>query len=163
MSNLDLAITFPSRGVICLRSRSLFGDADNPAYRLFVERVFLAEEISNVTISAGSCAAGRAALLPEEIPIGRRCQANRRGLERWTCASRTHDRTATRTSIRRGNASDNGVVHDEGDCASRRFAQANGHALVNGHAGTNGRTHANGHEPSNGHSSGGVPFVLVTL
>jgi hypothetical protein len=54
MTDLDLAVTFPSRGVIRLRSRSLFGDADNPNYRRFLERVFQAEEISNVTITGGN-------------------------------------------------------------------------------------------------------------
>jgi Cu2+-exporting ATPase len=39
--------------VIRLSSRSLFGDADGPTCRRFLERVFQAEEISNVTISGG--------------------------------------------------------------------------------------------------------------
>ena len=53
MNTLDLSVSFPSRGVIRLQSRSLFEDADDPTCRRFLERVFQAEEISNVTISGG--------------------------------------------------------------------------------------------------------------
>ena len=54
MTDLDLAVSFPSRGVIRLRSRSLFGDAENPHCRRFLEGVFQVEEISAVTITGGS-------------------------------------------------------------------------------------------------------------
>ena len=54
MNALDLSVSFPSRGVILLQSRSLFEDADNPTCRRFLERVFQAEEIANVTITEGS-------------------------------------------------------------------------------------------------------------
>ncbi len=53
MSPLDISVSFPCAGVIRLRSRSLFGDAENPACRRFLERVFEVEEISNVTITGG--------------------------------------------------------------------------------------------------------------
>src|SRR5690242_18694456 len=53
MNSLDLSVSFPGRGVIRLQSRSLFGDADNPTCRRFLERVFQAGEISEVTISGG--------------------------------------------------------------------------------------------------------------
>jgi heavy metal translocating P-type ATPase len=53
MSPLDISVSFPCAGIIRLRSRSLFGDAENPMCRRFLERVFLAEEISNVTITGG--------------------------------------------------------------------------------------------------------------
>jgi hypothetical protein len=53
MSPLDISVSFPSAGVIRLRSRSLFGDAENLTCRAFLERVFQAEEISNVSISGG--------------------------------------------------------------------------------------------------------------
>ncbi len=53
MSTSDLTVSFPSPGVIFLRSPSLFGDADAPACRSFLDRVFRAEEILGVTISGG--------------------------------------------------------------------------------------------------------------
>ena len=53
MSPLDISVSFPVAGVIRLGSRSLFGDAENPTCRRFLERVFQAEEISNVTITGG--------------------------------------------------------------------------------------------------------------
>ena len=53
MSPLDISVSFPSAGVIRLRSRSLFGDAENPACRRFLERIFQVEEISNVSITGG--------------------------------------------------------------------------------------------------------------
>lgn len=49
----DLTVTFPARGVIRLESRSLFGDAENPTCRHFVERVFQADEVTGVTIRGG--------------------------------------------------------------------------------------------------------------
>ncbi len=53
MSTSDLTVSFPSPGVIFLRSPSLFGDADAPACRRFLDRVFRAEEILGVTIHGG--------------------------------------------------------------------------------------------------------------
>jgi heavy metal translocating P-type ATPase len=53
MSPLDIAVSFPSAGVIRLRSRSLFGDLEHPTCRRFLERIFQVEEISNVTITGG--------------------------------------------------------------------------------------------------------------
>lgn len=53
MSCTDLAVSFPARGVIRLSSHALFGDTDGPTCRRFIEQVFQAEEISDVTITAG--------------------------------------------------------------------------------------------------------------
>ena len=47
---MDFAVSFPARGVIHLKSRSLFGDAQNPDCRRFLECVFQAEEVSHVEI-----------------------------------------------------------------------------------------------------------------
>jgi len=54
MSALDISVSFPSAGVIRLASRSLFGDAENPTCRRFLDRVLLADEISNVSIRGGA-------------------------------------------------------------------------------------------------------------
>src|SRR5271155_3005760 len=53
MSVFDISVSFPVAGVIRLRSRSLFGDAENPTCRRFLERIFQVEEITNVTITGG--------------------------------------------------------------------------------------------------------------
>ena len=47
---MDFAVSFPERGVIHLKSRSLFQDADHPDCRRFLECVFRAEEVSGVAI-----------------------------------------------------------------------------------------------------------------
>lgn len=52
MSN-DLIVTFPRRGLIRLESRSLFGDAANPARGRFLERVAGVPEVLGVAIRAG--------------------------------------------------------------------------------------------------------------
>ena len=75
MSPVDISVSFPSAGVIRLRSRSLFGDAENPTCRRFLERIFQVEEISNVTITGGRCAAGGPLLLFEEVLSARGCQS----------------------------------------------------------------------------------------
>lgn len=54
MSALDLSISFPALGIIRLQSQALFEDADNPNCQRFLERVFQAEEIRDVTIRGGS-------------------------------------------------------------------------------------------------------------
>jgi heavy metal translocating P-type ATPase len=46
----DLSVSFPSRGVIRIQSRSLFGDVEAPDCRRFVERVSHAPEIVEITI-----------------------------------------------------------------------------------------------------------------
>jgi heavy metal translocating P-type ATPase len=50
---MDLHVSFPAQGVIRLQSRSLFQDPEHPHCRKFLECVFQAEEIANVTIKGG--------------------------------------------------------------------------------------------------------------
>ena len=49
----EFSVSFPRRGVIRLMSRSFFGDAEAPACRRFLDRVFRATEITGVTIRGG--------------------------------------------------------------------------------------------------------------
>ncbi|APW61269.1 heavy metal translocating P-type ATPase [Paludisphaera borealis] len=49
---MDLAVSFPARGAIRLQSRSLFAEPGNDACRRFLERVFQAAEIEDVTINS---------------------------------------------------------------------------------------------------------------
>jgi len=53
MSAPDISVSFPSAGMIRVRSRSLFGDTEAPACQRFVERVLQADDLSSVTITAG--------------------------------------------------------------------------------------------------------------
>jgi heavy metal translocating P-type ATPase len=121
MSTSDLTVSFPSPGVIFLRSPSLFGDADAPACRRFLDRVFRAEEITGVTISGGD---SRAEL---------RYAPGRSTLESVV------DRVAS--LLRQGEA--------DGRAGTNGHAGHNGHA--NGHSGTNGHAMPhrdyNGHAP----------------
>ncbi len=48
----DLTVTFPGRGRIRLESATLFGDAENPARGLFLERIAGVPEVLGVTIQA---------------------------------------------------------------------------------------------------------------
>src|SRR3954471_21114306 len=52
MSTMDIAITFPGQGRIRLQSRALFEEPGNETCRKFLERVFQAPEITDVTINS---------------------------------------------------------------------------------------------------------------
>ncbi len=49
---MDLAVSFPERGAIRLQSRTLLAEPGNDACRRFLERVFQASEIEDVTINS---------------------------------------------------------------------------------------------------------------
>ncbi|MGO9601574.1 MAG: heavy metal translocating P-type ATPase [Isosphaeraceae bacterium] len=49
---MDISISFPGQGQIRLESRALFGEPGNETCRMFLERVFQAPEISDVTINS---------------------------------------------------------------------------------------------------------------
>jgi Cu2+-exporting ATPase len=49
--SLDIAVSFPSAGVIRVRSEVLFGDVDSPACRRFIERIFLCQAILSISIT----------------------------------------------------------------------------------------------------------------
>ena len=52
MPTMDIAITFPGQGQIRLESRALFEEPGNETCRQFLERVFQAPEITDVTINS---------------------------------------------------------------------------------------------------------------
>ena len=52
MATMDIAISFPSQGHIRLESRDLFAEPGNETCRQFLERVFQAPEITDVTINS---------------------------------------------------------------------------------------------------------------
>ena len=52
MPTMDIAISFPGQGHIRLESRALFEEPGNETCRQFLERVFQAPEITDVTIDS---------------------------------------------------------------------------------------------------------------
>jgi Cu2+-exporting ATPase len=127
MDAFDLSVSFPSRGVIRLQSRSLFGDADDPTCRRFLEHVFQAAEISHVTLSGGTTPQAELRFCPK--------------------TSRLEDVVRRVVGLLRQD-SGNGRVSSNGQAG----ASSNGHASSNGQAGAS----SNGHAPSNGHARDGV-------
>ncbi|MFO0953103.1 MAG: heavy metal translocating P-type ATPase [Isosphaeraceae bacterium] len=51
---MDLAVTFPSQGVIRLQSRALFSDPDSALCRRFLERIFQVDEVGSVVLRSGA-------------------------------------------------------------------------------------------------------------
>jgi Cu2+-exporting ATPase len=135
MSCTDLAVSFPARGVIRLSSHTLFGDTDCPTCRRFIERVFQAEEVSDVTITAGD-----------------RPHAELRYCPKTRALQSVVNRVA---SFLRQDPEANGHADANG------HSTVNGHADANGHAAANGYATANGHASSNGrivpHTAEGGP------
>jgi Cu2+-exporting ATPase len=125
MNTLDLSVSFPSRGVILLESRSLFEDADNSTCRRFLERVFQAEEVANVTISGGNAPRAELRYCPE---------------------TSTLQKVVARIVAVLGQAMEHSPPPVNG--------QANGHPPANGHAGKHGHTGQNGRAAANGHAAG---------
>ena len=114
---MDLAIRFPAQGQIHLESRFLFAEPGERNCRQFVERVFQAPEITQVTIRSreGSSDVPRAEL--EFCP---------RTFTLKQVVERVKDSLSPRKSSSNG-------VH-----------QSNGHAGTNGHAHSNGHLSQNG-------------------
>ena len=109
---MDLAIRFPAQGRIHLESRFLFAEPDERNCRQFVERVFQAPEITQVTIrsQAGSSEVPRA-----ELGFCPRTYTLKQVVER------------VKESLESPQESASNGVH-----------QSNGHAGTNGHAHANG-------------------------
>ena len=135
---MDLAIRFPAQGQIHLESRFLFAEPGERNCRQFVERVFQAPEITQVTIRSreGSSDVPRAEL--EFCP---------RTFTLKQVVERVKDSLSSRKSSSNG-------VH-----------QSNGHAGTNGHAHSNGYLSQNGDQAISRPSAGepfGVSITSVT-
>jgi heavy metal translocating P-type ATPase len=132
MTTLDLNVSFPTQGVIRLQSRDLFGNADDPTCRRFLDRVFHADEILSVTITSGESARADIHYSPQTSTL-------QRVVQRLVGFLRGSDKEQVLAT------------------ASPECERSNGRTAttgqVNGHAATNGQ--ANG----NGHTTNGVGFV----
>ncbi|MBV8265774.1 MAG: hypothetical protein JO252_05450, partial [Planctomycetaceae bacterium] len=127
MSSLDLSVSFPSQGVILLQSRSLFGDADHPTCQQFLERVFQAEEITNVTIRGGN--APQAEL-------------------RYCSRTSTLRDVVKRVTSFLSQGAEFGAAAANGHANGLANGPINGHAKPNGHAGAH-----SDHAPHFGHAA----------
>ena len=131
MNTFDLSVSFPSQGVIRLQSRSLFGDADDPACRRFPRAQSSRPMRSrNVTIFGGDSPRAELHYCPK-----------------------THDgcrMSSGGSSASCGRAPENGEVRSNG----RIHGEFSGHALGNGHAYENGYANGIGHADNNGYSDG---------
>src|SRR5262249_51237077 len=134
------SVSFPTQGVIRLQSRSLFGDADNPACRRFLERVFQAVEITNVTILGGSSPQAELRYCPKAATL--------EGVVQRIVAF-----------LRQGSENGEVAANDPSPESSNGHALGNGHAIQNGYASGNGHAMNNGHASDNGHASAGGSFV----
>ena len=139
---MDLAIRFPAQGRIHLESRFLFAEPGERNCRQFVERVFQAPEITQVTIRSreGSSDVPRA-----ELGFCPRTYTLKQVVER------------VKDSLYPRKSSSNGVHQSNG------HAGANGHAGINGHAHSKGKVHANGHVNQNGDQASSRPSSLEPL
>jgi heavy metal translocating P-type ATPase len=120
MSPLDISVSFPSPGVIRLRSDSLFGDAESPTCRRFVERAFLSNVISSIAITGG--AAPRADILycPRTFALPdvvRRVTAMLRRAHARGGAPAPRGKKAPKAASARSAPEDGGTVHYHGQGA----------------------------------------------
>jgi heavy metal translocating P-type ATPase len=143
---MDLAVRFPDQGRIQLESRFLFSEPQDPNCRRFLERVFQAPEITEVTIKnqEGSGEVPRAELgfCPRTYTLKQVVDRVTRLLNPGKARSRlVHDRKTKKSN---GTFGSNGFA-----------AESNGHTSSNGHVtGSNGRASSKGHAAGlNGHAS----------
>ena len=101
MNPVDISVSFPSPGVIRLLSESLFGDADSPTCRQFIDRVFRSQVISSVAITEGEVAQADLRYCPrtQRLPeILRRVAAALRQVRRKSGATHPDSEAAQVTS-----------------------------------------------------------------
>ena len=136
MNNLDLSVSFPQEGIIRLQSQSLFGNADDPVCKQFLERVVQAELITNVAIYGGESPSAELRFCPKASTL----QAV---VKRIVALLRPSNE----------NVEVKPKVWHAGHERSNGHAGTNGHTGPNGYAGTNGHVGSNGQAGTNGHAS----------
>jgi heavy metal translocating P-type ATPase len=142
---MDLAVRFPDQGRIHLESRFLFSEPHDPKCRQFLERVFQAPEITQVTIKSqrGSEEVPRA-----ELGYCPRTHTLREVVDRITRLLNPRKSRSRQTKKSNGASSSNGhAVGTNGHVGSNGYLNgSNGHIGSDGHVGG-----ANGHGGSNGY------------
>jgi Heavy metal associated domain 2 len=148
---MDLAIRFPDQGQIHLESRSLFSEPQDPKCQRFLERVFQAPEITQITIKSqqGSTHVPRAELgyCPKTHTL-KEVIARVSGLLN---ASKAHIRRANKSNEASG--SNGRVAGTHGPLSLNRHAVVpNVHSKSNAHVvRTNGRSRTNRHSCTRGY------------
>jgi heavy metal translocating P-type ATPase len=132
---MDLAIRFPDQGRIHLESHFLFSEPHDSNCRRFLERVFQAPEITQITIKSqqGSSEVPRA-----ELGYCPKTHTLKEVVDRVTGLLNPGKTRTRHTKKSNGALSSNGHV-----------AELNGHVNSDGHA-----AGSNGHPNSNGHAGG---------
>jgi heavy metal translocating P-type ATPase len=146
MNTFDLSVSFPSLGVIRLQSRSLFGDADDPTCRRFLERVFQADEITNVTIVGGDSPQAELRYCPKTTTLQDvvKCLVGFLRQDPENEVARSNGRIHGESN---GHAYENGYANGIG------HANRNGHSSGNDHMSGNGYANGIGHANGNGHTA----------
>jgi Cu2+-exporting ATPase len=126
---MDLSVSFPARGVIRLQSRYLFDDPDHPHCRLFLERVFQAEEIAHVAIKGGDLPEAELRYCPQTFSL--RHVVNRVS----AFLSQRHEAAPIPSADFGSSAPPPPPAHD--------YHNGNGHHNGNGSAHPNGNGHTN--------------------
>ena len=142
---MDLAVRFPDQGRIHLESRFLFSEPREPECRRFLERVFQAPEITQITIKSqqGSQEVPRA-----ELGYCPRTHTLKEVVDRVTGLLNPRKSRSRQTKRSNGASSSNGhVASANGHTQLNGYVnELNGHTSSNGHAvGTNGHDHSNGY------------------
>jgi len=156
---MDLAVRFPDQGRIHLESHFLFSEPHDPNCRRFLERVFQAPEITQVTIKnqEGSGEIPRAELgfCPRTYTLKEVVDRVTRLLNPGKAQSRPVHTRKARTSNR--------LWGPNGHAAgSNGLTSSNGHVTgSNGHAGSNGQIAHSDPSSSSAHSA--VDHVGVTI
>ena len=125
---MDLAIRFPTLGRIHLESRFLFSEPQQLNCRQFLERVFQAPEITQVTIKsrAGSSEVPRA-----ELGYCPRTYTLRQVVDRVTASLCPREPWTGEVHVPHANGL-NGSHGPNGQAAASSPASSNGHASCNG-------------------------------
>jgi Cu2+-exporting ATPase len=126
---MDLAIHFPTQGQIHLESRFLFSEPHDLNCRRFLERVFQAPEITQVTI--------RSQQGPDEVP-----RAELGFCPRTYTLKQVVDRISVLLNPRKVRS---GPVHRPQSKGAHGAFKSNGRARPNGSASSSGRASSNGH------------------
>ena len=154
---MDLAIRFPTQGRIHLESRFLFSEPHDPNCRRFLERVFQAPEITQVTIRSqeGSSEVPRA-----ELGFCPRTHTLKEVVDRVTGLLNPGK---VRSGTGLTTARDGRTVLRTGLPGPTASAGSNGRASSNGHvAQSNGRASSNGHVTLQGAVSGSSHSAVGT-
>ncbi len=143
---MDLAIHFPTQGRIHLESRFLFSEPHDPECRRFLERVFQAPEITQVTIRSqeGSRDVPRA-----ELGYCPRTHTLKEVVDRIKALLSPREVRSSRRVYNHETEVPNGVPRSNGQSAPDGCARSNGQISR-----SNGRARSNGYSVPEGAGSG---------